>query len=129
MVLPVEYVDKKIDLTEMIKGRLKLAKQYNDAKLLEDALEFCVIFMSCIKHKTWSYEEKIRLICPKNLPGMPYFCAIPAKIYVGSKCSEENVDNLVQIGGNLNIDVYKMKVTKEKLDYELESDLLYKMKV
>lgn len=81
MVLPVEYVDRKIDLTGMIKSRLKLAKQNNDEKLLEDALQFCAIFLSCIKHKAWSYEEEIRLICPKAFSGMPYFDAVPDKIY------------------------------------------------
>lgn len=129
LILPVEYVDKKMDLTEMIKGRLKFVKNNKDVKLLEDALEFCAIFMSCVKHKTWSYEEEIRLLCPKNLPGMPYFDAIPNKIFIGSKCSENNTNCLIQIGNNLNIDVYKMNVVKEKLEYELDSELLHRMNV
>lgn len=129
MILPVEYVGKKIDLTEMIKSRLKLARQNSDVKLLEDALEFCTIFMSCIKHKTWSYEEEIRLVCPKEFPGSPYFNAMPNKIYIGSKCREDYIDSLTQIGSDLNIDVYKMKVSKEELDFQLDSELLYKMNV
>lgn len=129
MIFPVEYIDKKFDLTEMINSRLKFVRQNKDAKLLEDALEFCAIFMSCVKHKTWSYEEEIRLLCPKNLPGMPYFDAIPNKIFIGSQCSENNANCLIQIGNNLNIDVYKMNVVKEKLEYELDSELLHRMNV
>lgn len=129
MVLPVEYVNKKLDLTEMIKGRLILVRQNNDVKLLENAMEFCSIFLSCVKHTTWSYEEEIRLICPRNLSSLPYFKAIPNKIYVGSKCSKEYTNSLIQIGSSLNIDVYKMKMVREKLDYELDSELLYKMNV
>lgn len=124
LVLPVEYVDKKMDLTEMITGRLKFVKNNKDVKLLEDALEFCAIFMSCVKHKTWSYEEEIRLLCPKNLPGMPYFDAIPNKIFIGSQCGEDNTNSLIQIGNSLNIEVYKMNVVKEKIEYELDSELV-----
>ena len=129
MVLPVEYVNKKIDLTEMINSRLILARKNNDVKLLEVALEFCSIFLSCIKHTTWSYEEEIRLIYPKTFPGMPYFDAVADKIYVGSKCKEEYTNSLVQIGNSLNIDVYKMKVNRDKSDYKLDSELLYTMNV
>ena len=129
MVLPVEYVDKKIYLTEMIKGRLEFVKQNSDAKLLEDALKFCTIFLSCVKQKTWNYEEEIRLVCSKDIPSKSYFNAMPNKIYIGSKCREEYANSLLQIGRSLNIDVYMMKVIRDKLDYELDNELLYKMNV
>ena len=129
MIFPVEYVDKKFDLTGMINSRLKFVSQNKDIKLLEDALEFCAIFMSCAKHKTWSYEEEIRLLCPKKFPGMPYFDAMPNKIFIGSQCSEDNTNSLIQIGNSLNIEVYKMNVVKEKIEYELDSELVSKTKV
>lgn len=129
MVLPVEYVDKKVNITDMIINMLGFAKQKMDVKLLEEALEFSAIFMSCVKHRTWSYEEEIRLLCPKNFPGVPYFDAIPNKIFIGSQCNENNTNCLIQIGNSLNIGVYKMKVIREKLEYDLECDLINQINV
>jgi len=129
MVLPVKYIETKIDLTEMIENRLKMVKNNGNTSILEKALELCTIFLSCVKHKTWSYEEEIRLVCPKDMPDMPYFKAIPDKIYIGSKCSKEYESRLIQIGNRLKVDVYKMKLLPEKLEYQLEPRLITELKV
>lgn len=119
MLLPVEYVKQKIDLTDMICSRLEMVRNQGDSKLLEDALEWCSIFLSCIKHESWKSERELRFCCPKDYPVMPYFKAIPDKIYIGSKCLKKNEDKLIQIGKNFNISVYKMELDVQESEYIL----------
>lgn len=119
MLLPVEYVKQKIDLTDMICSRLDMVKKQQNPKLLEDALEWCSIFLSCVKHESWEYEKELRLCCPMNFPEKPYFRAIPSKIYIGSKCSNEYQNKLSQIGKSLNIPVYKMELDIQEREYIL----------
>lgn len=125
MLLPVKYVIQKIDLTDMICSRLEMVKKQQDTKLLEDALKWCSIFLSCIKHESWESEKELRLCCHQDYPGAPHFEAIPSKIYIGSMCSKEYEDRLNQIGKNLNIPVYKMKLDVQESEYILRPhDLL-----
>lgn len=116
---PVEYVWQKIDLTDMICSRLKMVKNQNEPKLLEDALEWCSIFLSCIKHESWMSEKELRFCCSRDEPGMPHFKAIPNKIYVGSMCSKEYEDRLKQIGKDLRVPVYKMELDVQEREYIL----------
>lgn len=120
MLLPVEYIKKKIDLTEMICSRLAMARKQSESKLLEDALEWCSIFLSCVKHESWESEKELRLCCHKDYPGTPQFDAIPSKIYIGSMCSKEYEDSLNQIGKNLDIPVYKMELDVQENEYILK---------
>lgn len=119
MLLPVEYVRQKIDLTDMICNRLNMVKKQQNSKLLEDALEWCSIFLSNIKHESWESEKELRFCCSNNSPEMPYFKAIPNKIYIGSMCSKEYEDRLIQIGKGLNTPVYKMELDAQEREYIL----------
>lgn len=119
MLLPVEYVEQKIDLTDMICSRLEMVRNQSEPKLLEDALEWCSIFLTCIKHKSWESEKELRFCCPSNYPNMPHIKAIPSKIYIGSMCSKEYEDRLNQIGESLSIHVYKMELDIQESKYTL----------
>lgn len=119
MLLPVEYVKQKIDLTDMICSRLEMVRNQGNPKLLEDALEWCSIFLSCVKHESWESEHELRFCCPKNHPKMPHFKAISSNIYIGSMCSKENEDKLKQIGKDLNVSVYKMGFDIQESEYIL----------
>lgn len=119
MLLPVEYVKQKINLTDMICSRLEMVRNQGNPKLLESALEWCSIFLSCIKHESWESEEEIRFCCPSNYPNMPYFKSIPSKIYIGSMCHDEYKDRLKQIGNDLNVPVYKMELDDQESEYVL----------
>lgn len=124
MLLPVEYVKQKIDLTDMICSRLGMVRNQGGSKLLEDALEWCSIFLSCIKHESWESEKELRFCCPSNYSNMPYIKAIPSKIYIGSMCLDEYKDRLNQIGKDLNVPVYKMELDDQENDYTLRPRVL-----
>lgn len=119
MLLPVEYVKQKIDLTDMICKRLEMVRNQGDTKLLEDALEWCSRFLSCIKHESWESERELRFCCDQNLPCMPHFNAVPSKIYIGAMCSKRYEDILNQIGKSLSIPVYKMELDVQESEYIL----------
>lgn len=119
LLLPVEYIKRKIDLTDMICSRLEMVRKHGNPKLLEDAMEWCSIFLSCVKHESWESEKELRFCCRQDYPGVPYFEALPSKIYVGSMCSKEYEDRLNQIGKNLNIPVYRMQLDVQESEYIL----------
>lgn len=122
ILLPVEYVDKKIDLTDMIKNRIEMVKRKRDQMLLVNALTWCSVFLSCVKHNSWSYEQEIRSVRPKSLS--EYINAVPNKIYIGSMCKKEYYDRLIQIGRDLNINVYRMGIDEEDIRYKLRGNLI-----
>lgn len=124
MLLPVEYVEHKIDLTDMLCRRLDMFNRTKNHKAVEETLLFCSIFLSCIKHSSWRNEEEIRYCCSNEYPGMPYIDAKPANIYIGSSCCKEYEDRLIQISRDLKIPIFKMNLDPETIEYVLSINQL-----
>ena len=127
-MFPVQYVDQRIDVTEIMKSHVKnlliekeKAEKIGEKKILIN--DFTVIWVSnlysLLKHKSWSYENEFRCSVPSNSQGMPYINAIPKEIYIGNKCTEINKKHLVDIAYTFNIPIYFMDFNDCSLDYQL----------
>jgi len=125
---PVQYVNKRIDVTDLMdfqvgkiiaeieehiaEGKIEVA--YNDLSLI-----FMVAFFSNIKHETWSYEKEYRCVTGAIAKGMPFFTAVPKEIYIGMNCSQVYVDRLVKIAEELQVPVFKMIFDEYSTNYNL----------
>lgn len=127
-MFPVQYVDKRIDITEIMKKQVedflvaeKKAIQFNKKEIILDDLTIIWIssYYSCLKHISWKYEKEFRCCVAANSKGMPYMNAMPKAIYVGNKCSDINKKHLVDISYILNIPIYFMEFNDYSSDYEL----------
>ena len=74
-MFPVQYVDQRIDVTEIMKSHVKnlliekeKAEKIGEKKILIN--DFTVIWVSnlysLLKHKSWSYENEFRCSVPSN---------------------------------------------------------------
>jgi len=127
-MFPVQYVDKRIDITEVMKKQVedilsekeKAIKLRKKEILINDlTLIWISSYYSCLKHISWSYENEFRCTVAANAKGIPYMNAMPKAIYIGNKCSEINKKYLVDIAYTLNVPIYFMGFDEYSSDYEL----------
>lgn len=76
------------------------------------------IIASIHKAKDWEYENEWRLIVPLSPTDSPlsYNVPKPTGIYLGSKISNENQDEIELIAKNNNIDLYKMELSHNSFE-------------
>lgn len=125
MCLPVQYIKEKIDLTEITKKRMEMTARKRDLSLVTDALKWCSIILTCVKHESWSYESEIRYCVPLNTLLSPYCNAFPSKIYIGSNCEQGNKDELIKISKEIKVPIYEMKLDQESIKFELSPERIY----
>lgn len=126
-LMRVQYVDNRVDVTHILKDfsrELKTSYEY-DTKINEKEIKIdnlilvhVIIFLACLKHKSWSYEHELRCITSVQAPWVPFMEAIPSEIYIGNKCSDDNVGKLKIMAAVLDIPIYKMKFENESISYE-----------
>lgn len=135
LLFPVQYTDKRIDITRFVDRRAQLLTNLNkksthtertNSRVRSIALPMVYLMMtlSSIKHVSWSYEREFRCLASTQSPGMPYINAKAAAIYIGLNCKKENVKRLYQIGGKLGVPVYQMRFDELSPDYQLSNALL-----
>lgn len=115
-LFPVQYLDQKLDITDILKCRIEMAEKNTNPDLFIEALKWISVFCCAIKHDSWSYEKEYRVILSKRHPD--YLPAKPNKIYMGSNCKCEK--NLKEVANKLNIDIYKMAVSLDKPEFILD---------
>jgi hypothetical protein len=118
-IWPVLYDDNLFDATAFI----------NEQKESGGFNNLFGIIASIHKAKDWSYEYEWRLILPfsPSDPPLNYAVPKPKSLYLGSKISDENRKQIVEIARARNIDVYIMKLSHNKFTMvpekvELESE-------
>ncbi|WP_250674834.1 DUF2971 domain-containing protein [Paraclostridium ghonii] len=122
-LLKVSYIDKKIEITKVLKNTLSNLINHDEIKT--DST-FLLYFTLTMKHKSWQYENEWRIILKSNSGE----CGIeksPMKvkaIYLGKDCSKKNIDRVVEISKKLNCEVYKMEYSKG-IDFRLIPKKLY----
>lgn len=67
------------ELIESIEKKIK--NNIKQIKINNFILVWISTCYSCIKHKSWIYENEIRCIMAQNAPGLPYINAKPSAIY------------------------------------------------
>lgn len=127
-MFPVQYVGKRIDVTEIMKKQVEniliekeKAMKLGKKEILIDDLTLIWIssYYSCLKHISWSYENEFRCSVASNSKGMPYMNAMPKEIYVGNKCTDINKKKLIDIAYLFNIPIHFMEFDDYSLDYQL----------
>lgn len=125
---PVQYADKRIDITslmdyqtsKMIKElEIQLAQGKKEILLNDLTIIFVEAFFCNIKHESWSYEREFRCAVGATIPGMPYFDAYPKAVYIGAKSVDSHVHELISVAEALNIDVFRMVPDEYSLDFNL----------
>lgn len=130
-LFPVQYTDKRIDITNIMDAVAKdlcesieknIRNNIKQTKTSNLILVWIGIYYSCIKHKSWSYEKEIRCLVGKNDPKSPYIEAIPSAIYIGMNCNELKKKELFDIAYELDIPLYQMVFDDKNFKYELTLD-------
>ena len=127
---PVQYTDKRIDITRFVDHRAQLLTNLDRRSIPIDGVNspvrsialpmvYLVMVLSSLKHSSWSYEREFRCLASTRSPGMPYIYAKASEIYIGINCKKENVDWLYQIGEKLGVPVYQMRFDEMSPDYQL----------
>ena len=113
---PVQYTNKRIDITESMKQYTlyvisEFEKQSIQGKARIDLDDLSMLFRSTlfynIKHETWAYEKEFRSTVGESAKNMPYLPAIPKEVYVGLKCADEYVTKIKEIAELINIPAYR----------------------
>ena len=127
-LFPVQYTYERVDITNIIDSAVEeliesMEKSINtgikEIKINNLILIWIIMYSSCIKHKSWSYEKEIRCLVGKNAPGSPYIEAIPSAIYIGMNCNEFKKKELFDIAYELDIPLYQMVFDDMSYNYEL----------
>lgn len=127
-LFPVQYTDKRIDITNIMDSLAKeltnsiengIKNNMKKIQIYNFILVWISTYYSCIKHKSWSYENEIRCIRSPESPGAPYVDAKPSAIYIGLNCSELKKKELFDIAYELNVPLYQMVFDIKSHKYEL----------
>lgn len=115
LLLPVDYVDSQIDLTEEVSEHVRAYKMPNVmgeyppfTNLSQEKLRTVITQ----KALDWNYEKEWRVI-PRHISlehesKLHHMVAKPEAIILGSKCSDHDKESLIQIAKKKNIPVFRM---------------------
>lgn len=122
-LLKVSYIDKKIEITELLKNTLSNLINHDEIKI--DKV-FLLYFTLTMKHKSWQYENEWRIILKSNSGecGIEKNLMKVNAIYLGKDCRKEDINRVLEISKKLNCKVYKMEYSKG-IDFRLIPKKLY----
>ncbi len=124
-MFPVQYTEKRIDVTSLIESQFQKAmaslehtmRRGVKVTMLDD---LSLVFMAClfgfIKHVSWSYEKEFRNSVGKDMIKTD---AIPKAIYIGAECSDQNSRELIQVAREINVPIYRMSMDDYSPNYQL----------
>ena len=116
-LLPVIYTENIFEMTENLSRQLK-GKSVGNIMLLSPLY----------KYKDWSYEKEWRLVLTDLKKTIDEFnMPKPKAIYLGTKISEDNKKNIIQIVKSKSINVYQMKMSSS--EFKLVAEKLTPMKI
>lgn len=129
---PIQYIDSRIDLTEFfidflnhlnIEVITQLENGSKQIKVYNKLVIYILILFNNIKSTSWKHEKEFRIsVSGKKLQNMTLK---PYEIYVGKDCEDKYTSQLLQIGRNLGIPVFKM-MNPSKTQFGLETELIFK---
>lgn len=124
-MFPIQYIDKRISITEIIDKYMEMVllakelqmKQGKKEILINDlSIIYISLLLSNIKHSSWSYENEFRCSV-----GNPYYYmdASPLEIYIGRNCKQLYIKKLFDICYIRDIPLFKMKSCDISNSYEM----------
>lgn len=120
-ILPVAYEEERQEANSIVTHILNAAMEAKmNGTPPSEEFSLCnhLLFLSMtVKHISWEHEREYRIISPDR-----YFPSIPSKIYIGLNCSEENRDQLIEIGKSSGgiCKVYQMYLDSNNPKFELQ---------
>lgn len=132
-MFPVQYIDKRIDITELMIEQAEqvcnaIDVQEKEGKkeiILNDlTLPFLTSFFVNLKHFSWDYEEEYRCTVGEGYKENPYFSAKPKSLYIGSKCKPVHATQLIAIAKEIAVPIYLMQFNESSKEYELQAKLI-----
>lgn len=127
-MFPVQYSDKRIDITDILERQIKKVIEEIDRCDMLDIHEVVIkdltipymfAFYSNIKHISWNYENEYRCtVASENIS------AVPNEIYIGARCNKEYQETLIELGNRLKIPVYLMMYDNMSKNFDLNAKLL-----
>jgi hypothetical protein len=136
-LFPVSYEDERVPVASILTNLISLIWKVDSGEIDTSDKDFLfylslVNHMGIIKHKSWSYENEVRIFFPHPIPNTPKGDLVPLEliglevtgIYLGSTCSKENQMLIDDISQSLNVPTYQMKLREDNTKYELEPELI-----
>lgn len=135
-----EYVEERLPLTLLAglfpiiytsrRVRLPYTKLSNISRLNEAEIEEILYKSYITKSSNWNYENEWRLIIEDKISRF-YNNKIPfpyiSKIYLGCKMSDYDIEQMIELGNELGVEVLKMTMTTNKfhLDYKFTDNYFW----
>ena len=125
-IYPVSYESQRMEATNLIVHYL--TKSFED-RIKEVGDDFLILLLqSCMKHKSWRYEEEYRIIT-YNFKKQKYGDNVNLDnlglklnaIYLGYNIEGVHKQEMINIGKKLGIDVFQMEVNKHCSEFDLKS--------
>lgn len=125
---PVQYIDKRIDVTDLMDNQVKntimeienqIVQGRKEIILDDPSLIFMVSLLGNIKHEGWGYEKEFRCSVGATAKGMPFLSAVPKEIYIGMKCSDAHSEELVKIANGWQIPIFRMAYDERNVGFNL----------
>lgn len=126
-LMPVQYTDERLDVTDIVKGQseklinlIEKKMQSGEKEIIYNdlLLPFMTILLSCVKHNSWQYENELRVFVGKTK--RQNMNAHPESIFIGAKCSEYHKGKLLEIANHLKIAAYQMYFDDHSPLFELK---------
>lgn len=114
---PVQYTNERLDITSVVSAIAKIMYEAVEQEIDLDIksnlrndmrIIYASVLLNNVKHFSWSYENEFRCTVASNTVGVPFIEAAPKEIYICMKCSDKDTNQLITIGKQLNVPVYKM---------------------
>lgn len=126
LLLPINYVEKQVNLTNDIENHLKnyFMQKYRGISPFEENLSQSKLRRTIIeKSLDWGYEKEWRLI-PRHIDlehksNLDYISIIPKAVIIGALCTEENCKVIADICQKKNIPLFDIRVKEWEPGFKL----------
>ena len=126
LLMPVQYTDKRLDVTNIIKEQAEKI-----IKMIERNIRFGIketifddlmivwlsVLYSCVKHDSWKYENELRVLVGKS--EKQYLDARPSSIFIGENCDQYHREQLIKIANSFKIPANQMYFDEHSVNFEL----------
>lgn len=130
-IYPISYESERIGIASILTNIFGLVDRIYKGEINESNEDFqfymtLITHFATVKHKSWSYENEYRVLQAdfgENKFGDSISSIsvgmIANRIFVGSRCSEDNKKRISQIAKDIKVDAYEMYLDTNESEYKL----------
>jgi hypothetical protein len=131
VVFPISYEKERFGIASILTSIFKLSNEVTEGKIDYNNKDFqfymsLITHFGLIKHSSWTYENEYRILYA-DYGGTNSGTVMPtikvglyaSRIYVGSQCSPENKDRLIEISKIIGVKAYEMYLDDKEVEYKL----------